>query len=394
MTYRPGRNFLHSPGPSNVPERVLRAMNRATIDLVEPELLDKTVTSVADLKVLFDNEDGEIFLYIANGHGAWEAGIVNLFSAGDTVLIPGSGHFSVTWAKMTGSFGINTVTTETNWRGAIDVAQVEEILSHDKAGEIKAVMAVHTDTATSATSDVKAMRDALDRVGHPALLIVDAVASFAATPLPMKAWGVDLVITGSQKALMMMPGMSFNAAGPKALAAMKKATLPRNYWDWEPRMEQAYYRWFCGTSPVQQIFGLREALDMIKEEGIEKVFARHRRLAKATHAAVDVWAEAGALQLNVTDPAVRSTSVTTVLMDDQFDSTQFRTALRENLNVSIAGGLGELQNKAFRIGHLGDLNEPMILGALATVELGLQMMQIPHGKGGAEAAIAALAEAA
>ncbi len=394
MTYRSGRNFLHSPGPSNVPERVLRAMNRATIDLVEPELLEKTTTSIADLKTLFDNEDGEMFLYIANGHGAWEAGIVNILSAGDKVLIPGSGHFSVSWTKMTECFGVNVVTTPTNWRGAISPAEVEEILSNDKAGEIKAVMAVHTDTATSATSDVKAIRDAMDRVGHPALLVVDAVASFAATPLPMKAWGVDLVITGSQKALMMPPGMSFNAAGPKAIEAMRSANLPRNYWDWAPRMEHAYYRWFCGTSPVQQVFGLREALDMIHEEGIEQVFARHRRLSQATHAAVDVWAQGGAVELNVTNPAERSTSVTTVLMDEQFDSNRFRAFIRENLNVSIAGGLGELQNRAFRIGHLGDLNEPMILGALATVELGMQMMQVPHGKGGAEAAIASLAEAA
>ncbi len=394
MTRRPGRNFLHSPGPSNVPERVLRAMNRATIDLVEPELLETTQSVMGDLNHLFGNPDGEAFIFIANGHGAWEAGIVNILSPGDKVLIPGSGHFSVNWGKMAGSFGIEVEGTDVNWRAGIDVDLVERALKNDAKGEIKAVMAVHTDTATSATSDIKAIREAMDRVGHEALLVVDGVASFGATPLPMAEWSVDVVIAASQKALMMPPGLSFNAASQRAIEAMRKCKTPRNYWDWELRMEKASYRWFCGTSPVQQIFGLREALDIIAEEGEDHIFDRHRRLARATHAAVDVWAEGGALELNVLDPAERSTSVTTILLAEGIDAHQLRASMREELNVSVASGLGELMGKAFRIGHLGDLNEPMLLGTLATVELGLANLQIPHGKGGAEAAIAALAEAA
>ncbi len=390
MTVRRGRNFLHSPGPSNVPERVLREMHRGSIDLVEPELLEATKSSIEDLKTVFGTESGEVFTYISNGHGAWEAGIVNILSPGDKVLIPGSGHFSTSWTKMTECFGVEVANTDTDWRAAIDVEKMEAALKSDKGGRIKAVMAVHTDTATSATSDVKAIREAIDRVGHPALLVVDAVASLAVTPLPMEDWGIDLVIGASQKALMMPPGLSFNAVGPKALEAAKSATLPRNYWDWQIRMANAHYRYFCGTTPEQQIFGLREALTMIKEEGMDGIYRRHQRLADATRAAIDVWAEGGIIECNVTDPGERSNSVTTVRMNDGYDPDQFRVLLREDLNVSVAGGLGELQGKAFRIGHLGDLNEPMILGTLASIELGLQMMQVPHGKGGAEAAIAAL----
>jgi alanine-glyoxylate transaminase/serine-glyoxylate transaminase/serine-pyruvate transaminase len=331
-----------------------------------------------------------LMMYAANGHGAWEAVVANLLGPGRAALIPGTGHFSDSWARQAEGLGARVLRTPYTEGLPIDAAAVAQLLREDRGHDIAALFAVHTDTASGTTSDLAALRAALDAAGHPALLVVDAVASLAAVPLDMAALGADVVLGASQKGLMVPPGLAFMAVGERALAAARANPAPRYYWDWVRRVSGQSYGKFCGTPPLALLMGLRAALGLIGDEGLEAVLARHRRLAGAVHAAVARWSEGGALRFFCTVPTARSVSVTAVAVAPGIDPEALRTVARERFQVAIAGGLGPLAGRVFRIGHLGDSNEPTILGALAGVEAALAVQGIPHGRGGVEAAIGAL----
>ena len=295
---------------------------------------------------------------------------------------------------MAESLGLVASEIPTDWRHAADPATIEEMLTADRGHEIKAILQIHVDTATSVVSDIAAIRGAIDKAGHPALLLVDTIASLITTDFRMDEWGVDVAVGGSQKGLMMPPGLSFTAVSQKALEAHKSATLPRNYWDWTGRQQKEGYRWFCGTPPEHLVFGLREAIDMVNEETLAGAFARHARLAEAVRRAVAVWGAEGAMELNALVPEQRANSVTTIRTAEGIDILAFHEFCRDKFNLSLGFAIGELAGKGFRIGHMGDLNEPMILGALGAIEAGFIACGIRHGAGGVSAAIAWLAEAA
>ena len=372
----------------------MRAMHQPAWEYSGPDFIALARQCLLDLRPIFKTES-EVFIYASNGHGAWEAALSNILSPGDKVLVPETGLFSFAWSAMAKQLGVTFDTIPNDWRHAIDANQVEESLRADKAGEYRAVLMVHTETATGVTSDVTAVRRAMDAAGHSALLVVDVIASLACTDFRMDEWGVDVAIGGSQKGLMCPPGLGFNAASEKARAVGKKGGSPRSYWDWRARSmnNPEAYRWFSGTAPEHMIFGLCESLIMLAEEGLEGAFARHRRLGDATRAAVEVWSEAGAMELNALVPEQRAESITTIRMGEGFDSKAFQSILRESFNVAVGGGLGQLEGKAFRIGHMGDVNEPMILGTLASVEAVFKILGIPHGEGALPAAIQTLAAA-
>lgn len=390
MTIQSGRNFLHTPGPTNIPDRVLRALMRPAVDLNDADFMAMALSCFGDLKKVFKTEEGKVYIYAANGHGGWEAALVNVLSQGDRILVPETGHFSFNWSVMAESLGLKADYVEADWRRAVDPALIAERLRADQDHEIKAVLLVHTDTATSVTSDIPAIRKILDEIGHPALLMVDTIAALATVPFEFDAWGVDVAVAASQKGLMQPPGLAFNAVSQKALKAAEQATLPRNYWDWQRRHGREFYSHFCGTAPEHQLFALREALDMVLEEGLEAIVARHDRLARAVRSAVEVWGEAGAISFNAVEPSERANSVTTILVDERYDADLLRETCNARFNVSLGAGYGRLKGRAFRIGHMGYLNEPMILGALGSVESSLAVCDIPHGKGGVQAAIASL----
>ncbi|PPR59919.1 MAG: Serine-pyruvate aminotransferase, partial [Alphaproteobacteria bacterium MarineAlpha4_Bin2] len=310
--HRPGRQFLHTPGPTHIPDRVQNAMHVKAVDFASPEFMDVAVECFEGLKPLFGLHEGEVFIYTASGHGAWEAAFVNLFEPGDTVLMPETGRFSRVWGEMGEALGLEIVTAENDWRTAIEPNHIEEVLRDDAQGKIKAVLMVHTETATGVTSDVPAVRRAIDAANHSALLVVDAIASWLTTELPMNEWGVDVVVGASQKGLMLPPGLSFTAVGPKALEATKQCKTFREYWSWEARLGFEQYRRFCGTAPEQMIFGLREAIDVLVEEGLNNVFARHARLADAARLCVGEWAKVGALEFNATVPEQRANGLTVI----------------------------------------------------------------------------------
>lgn len=389
MAISTGRNFLHTPGPTNIPDRVLRAMMQPAIDFTDPAFLDMVRSCFADLKRVFRTES-EVICYASNGHGAWEAALVNALSPGDHVLVPEAGHFTQNWAEMAEALGLVVDAAPGDWRHAIDPDAIEAALRADKDYAIKAVLTVHTDTATGITSDLPAIGRAIANAGHPALFMVDTVAALGTTEFRMDDWGIDVAVGGSQKGLMQPPGLAFNAVSKKALAAAETATLPRLYWDWHRRLEEAYYKWFCGTPPEHLLFALREGLDMVLEEGLENAFDRHRRLAEAVRRAVAVWSRANALTLNAANPEECANSVTTILVADGYEADKLRTVAREKYDVSLGTGLGHTRGKAFRIGHMGYLNEPMILGALAGTEAALESSGIPYEKGGVDAALAYL----
>ena len=385
-----GHEFLHSPGPTHIPDRVLRAMHRQPLDLVDTRLKAIARTCFEDLKDVF-RTSGSIFVYAANGHGGWEAVLTNICAPGDTVLVPETGHFSNSWAEHARALGLVTEIIPGDWRHAVDPGAIEAHLRADRAGKIKAVLAVQVDTGTGIVNDIPATRAAIDAAGHPALLVADTIASLAAMPFAMDEWGVDVAVAASQKALMCPPGLAIVAANERAVQV--SAALPRHqrYWDWGPRLGDEYYTKFCGTMPEHLFFGLREALDMVKEQGLPAIIRRHARLAGAVHRAIEAWSEAGALSFNALAPAHRSVTVTAVRTREGIDANAIRTHARETLGVSIAGGLGALQGHAFRIGHLGDINEPMLLGCLASLELAFIELGVPHGTGGMRAAITHLA---
>lgn len=385
-----GRNFLMTPGPTNYPERVIRAMQRSAVELGSPGFLDLCRGLVRDLGPIFKTE-GAVCIYAANGHGAWEAALVNVLSPGDRVLVQEAGHFTRNWSTMAERHGAVIDRLPGDWRRAIDPSVLEERLRADPEHTIKAVLTVQTDTATGITSDVPALRAALDAAGHPALLMVDIIASLGTTDFRMDEWGVDVAVAACQKALMTPPGLGFTAASERALAVSRTAGMARDYWDWETRLAPESYRWFCGTAPEHLLFALREGLDMIAEEGLEAMFARHRRLAEAVRAAVEVWSHGDDIEFNAVVPEERSDSVTTVRLRSEDGPRRLLLACRDRYNVALGGGLGDLRGQAFRIGHMGDNNEPMILGALGCIEAALIAEGIPHGEGGVQAAIRRLA---
>jgi alanine-glyoxylate transaminase/serine-glyoxylate transaminase/serine-pyruvate transaminase len=391
MTVRNGREFLSIPGPTTVPDEVLSAMHRPAIEIYSGALVDITASCLDDLRRVFRTQ-GRTYIYAANGHGAWEAALVNVLSRGDKVLVLESGIFAVGWGEMAAMLGIDVEALPGDWRRAVDPAALEARLRDDKAGAIKAVLVVQVDTASAVVNDIPAIRRAMDAAGHPALLMVDAIASLGTMPFEMDGWGVDVAVTGSQKGLMSPPGLSFVAAGDKATAAHREAGLRTRYWDWTAREGEVHYHKYCGTPPEHMLFALRKALDLLFEEGLENVFQRHRLLAEAVRRAVGVWGEAGALELNIVEPAERADSVSTVLMNDGRDPKALLDYCDNKCAVVLGIAIGELSGKAFRIAHMGHVNAPMILGTLGGLEIGLLALSIPHRKGGVQAAIDWLAQ--
>lgn len=384
MADRPGRQFLQVPGPTNVPDRILRAMHRPAMDFSCPAFMDIATECLEQVKPLFGTTS-EVFFYTASGHGAWEAAYTNLFEPGDTVLMPETGRFSATWGEMGTELGLNIQTIPNTWRTAIDPHELERALRADTEGKIKAVLVVHVETATGVLSEIKPIREAIDAAGHPALLVVDAIASFMTTPLPMDDLGIDVVIAACQKGLMMPPGLSFNAVSQKALDASRKCGTYRNYWSWIDRMGREQYHRFAGTAPEHLFFGLRESIEMISEWGMDAIFARHHRIAEAVRLCVDRWSEPGALEFNALEPAQRADALTVVRCNEGVDPDAIRFTTREMFDVAIGGGLGQVAGKVFRIGHMGDLNDPMILGALSGIETGLRRLGVPYESGLADA---------
>lgn len=384
-----GRQFFSNPGPTNIPDSILRAMDRPTVDFMDGEFVAVYKTAVAGLKRLLGTT-GELFFYTASGHGSWEATLANLLSPGDTVLTIESGWFSEGWSTMAAKFGIQVQTVAADWRRGIDPAAIEAALRADTAGRIKAVLAVHSETSTGMATPIGAVRDAIDAAGHDALLLVDSISSLGSIEFRMTEWGVDAVVGGSQKGLMLPTGISFTATSEKAMAAHAQARIARHYFDWSEMMSRGF-RSFTGTVPTSYFYGLCESIRLIEEEGFDNVIARHHRLAEATRRAVRTWAANDGPQLYCLDPARYSDSVTAVLMPDGHNGDALRKTLMDRFNTSIGGGLGMLGGKVIRIGHLGDLNEPMILGTLAAVEMSLVKNGVPHGKGGVAAAMEFLA---
>ncbi len=389
----PGMRLLHSPGPTRVPDEVVNAMARQPTDLADARLPLLIGACESGMKALLATERADVFFYAANGHGGWEAVIANLVAPGSTVLVPGTGHFSDSWAEQVEAFGGRALRTSYVEGLPIDPAAIEAALRDDREHAIGAVFVVHTDTASGTSCDLAALRRAIDAAAHPALFVVDVVASLAAAPFAMDELGVNVAIGASQKGLMVHPGLAFVAADTRALEVARRNPTPRFYWDWLRRQSDLSYRKFCGTPPLAHMAGLEAALGLIASEGLGNVHARHARLARAVHAAVGAWGEAGALRLFTTVPAARSVSVTAVEVAAGIDPEALRSLARERFQVAIAGGLGPLHGRVFRIGHLGDMNEAMILGCLAGVQAALRMQGIPCGSDGVDAAVSALLEA-
>ena len=395
MKLRRGRNFLQTPGPTNIPERVLRAMHQPAWEYSGPDFVDLARQCLIDVRSIFKTE-GEVFIYASNGHGGWEAALTNILAPGDKVLVPETGVFSFAWAEMAQNLGIIFDTIKNDWRHAIDPNKIEKALRADTKGEYRAVLIIHTETATGVTSDVQAVRQAMNAAGHDALLVVDVIASLACTDFRMDEWGVDVAVGGSQKGLMCPPGLGFNAVNERAKAVASNSGSRRSYWDWKARemnTNPEAYRWFAGTAPEHLIFGLREALNMLSEEGLDRTFARHSRLANATRAAIEAWSRGGIMEINALEPDQRAVSITTIRMGEKPDIKKFQHILREKFNVAVGAGLGQLADNSFRIGHMGDVNEPMILGTLGSVEATFDILGLRYGEGALPAAIASLAEA-
>lgn len=391
MSVANGRALLATPGPTNIPDRVLQAMMRPAEELSSRPIVDLTETLLRDLKNVFRTK-GETFIYAANGHGGWEAALTNVLSRGDKVLVLASGRFAVGWGEMARFMGADVEILAGSWRAAVDPVAVEERLRRDVGHEIKAVLTVQIDTASGVVNDIPAVRKAIDAAGHPALYMVDGVASLGCMPFEMDAWGVDVAMSASQKGLMTPPGLAFVAANEKALRAHRHATMRTPYWDWTSRLNPLLYMKHCGTPPEHLLFGLRAALDMIFEEGLEAVWHRHALLAGATGAAMSKWAEGQVLTYNVVEPSQRAPSVTTILV--QGDPAVITDYARKVCGVTLGVAIGDLAGKAFRIAHMGHVNAPMVLGSLSAVEMALQAQKIPHGSGGVAAAVSYLSQGA
>jgi alanine-glyoxylate transaminase / serine-glyoxylate transaminase / serine-pyruvate transaminase len=383
---RSGRHFLQIPGPTNVPDRILRAMDRPTIDHRGPDFARLGAGILEDLKAVF-RTSGPVVIYPSSGTGAWEAALVNTLSPGDRVLMAETGHFASLWHAMAGRLGLEVTMLPGDWRHGVDPEQIEARLVNDRNHEIKAVCVVHNETSTGVTSRIPEVRRAVDRAGHPALLMVDTISSLASIDYRHDEWGVDVTVAGSQKGLMLPPGLSFNAIGDKALAAAKTARLPRSYWDWQPMLEANANGVFPYTPATNLLFGLRAALDMLREQGLEQVFARHDRHAEATRRAVRAWG----LEILCLDPREYSSSLTAVLVPKTLDADALRALILERYDLSLGNGLGRLARRVFRIGHLGDFNDLMLAGTLAGIEMGLNQAGFPVAASGVAAALAYLA---
>jgi len=391
MAVRAGREFLAIPGPTTMPDEVLRAMHRPALDIYSDQMVELTDSLLRDLSGLFATK-GRSYIYIANGHGAWEGALSNVLSRGDKVLVLESGRFAIGWGNAAAAMGAEVEVLKGDWRRAIRAREVEARLRQDKDHKIKAILAVQVDTASGAYNDIEAIGKAIRAAGHPALFMVDAVASLGCMPFEMDAWGIDVAMSGSQKGLMAPPGLGFVAANERAREVHKTAGLRTPYWDWTERDGSEHYRKYAGTAPVHLLFALRQSIDMLHEEKLENVFLRHRLLAEAVRRAVAVWAEGQVLGFNITEPAERSDTVTTVVMGGGHDPVALHRYCKEKCGVVLGVGIGELQGQAFRVAHMGHVNAPMILGTLGVIEVGLNALQIPHGKGGVEAAIDWLGE--
>ncbi len=377
-----GRHFLQIPGPTNVPDRILRAIDSPTIDHRGPDFQQLGKAVLTEIKPVFGTQQ-PVVIYPASGTGAWEAALVNTLSPGDRVLMCETGQFATLWHNMAKRLGLVPEFITGDWRHSIDVAAVEAHLAADRTHAIKAVCVVHNETSTGTTSNIPAVRKALDAAGHPALLMVDAVSSLGSMAYRQDEWGVDVTIAGSQKGMMLPPGLSFNAIGEKALAASAQAKLPKSYWSWEEMLGPNKNGFFPFTPATSLLYGLREALTMLREEGLARVFARHDRHAEATRRAVRAWG----LELLCLDASAYSSVVTAVLMPAGHDEVAFRKVVLEHFNMSLGSGLGKVVGKVFRIGHLGDFNDLTLAGTLAGVEMGLQLAGVPHQKGGVAAAL-------
>jgi len=381
-----GTHFFMNPGPTNIPERILRAMDRGSIDFTGAQFRAISEECFAGLKRIFKTEE-TVLAYAATGHGAWEAALVNLFSPGDKVLVVESGFFSLNWGMRGEAFGIEVETLANDWRRPCDPARLETRLREDKEHRIKAVLLVHCETSTGVVNPVAALRRAIDAARHPALYLVDTISSLASMDFRMDEWGVDVVVAGSQKGLMLPTGMAFTGISPKALAAAATARLPRVYWDWKRLLGESSQAYWNGTAPVHFFYGLQEALRMLEEEGLDNVFARHHRLAEATRRAVRAWRQNDGPEVYAMDPGAQSNTVTAVLVPEGSDADRVRQTALDRFNVSLGGGLDRLKGRVFRIGHLGDLNEPMLLGTIAAVEMALDLAGVPHGQGAVKAAM-------
>jgi len=382
MSYLSGRHFLQIPGPTNVPDRVLRAMAEPTIDHRGPEFAKLTHKLLNDLKQIFKTS-GTVVIYPSSGTGAWEASLVNTLSPGDKVLMFETGYFATLWRNMAVKLGLDVDFVPGDWRQGVDPAMVEEKLIEDKKQNIKAVMIVHNETSTGVTSRVNEVRKAMDRAGHPALLMVDTISSLGSIDYRHDEWRVDVTIGCSQKGLMLPPGLGLNAISDKALKASKSARLPKSYWDWEPMINDNKSGFFPYTPSTNLLYGLRESLSMLFEEGLENVFARHLRLAEATRRAVKTWG----LEILCMTPEEYSNSLTAVLMPNGYNADKLREIILKKFNMSLGTGLGKLKGKIFRIGHLGDFNELMLAGTLCGIEMGLALSNVPFSKGGVTEAI-------
>jgi alanine-glyoxylate transaminase/serine-glyoxylate transaminase/serine-pyruvate transaminase len=382
---KPGRLFFANPGPTNIPDSVLRAMSQSTVDFMHADFLEIYDQAVAGLKRLLFTS-GALFIYTASGHGAWEATLANLFSPGDRILMVETGYFSITWGAMAERLGLHVEILPADIHAGVDIASITARLAADLGHEIKAICVVHNETSTGVTLPLAEIRAAIDAAGHPVLYLADTISSFGSMEFRMDDWGIDGVVGGSQKGLMLPVGLSFTAVSGKAMAAHEQAKLPRYYFDWSLMRERRHGS-FVGTVPTAPFYGLIEAVRLIEHEGIEQVWRRHHRLAGATRHAVGIWHGNDGPSFFCTRAARRSDSVTAILMPSGHDAEAIRRIAYDRFNVSLGGGLGNLGGKVFRIGHLGDLNEPMLLGTLGAVEMALGIAGTPHAKGGVQAAM-------
>ena len=381
-----GRHFLQIPGPTNVPDRVLRAIDQPTLDHRGPEFAELGLEVLEGMKQVFRTRH-PVVIYPASGTGAWEAALVNTLSAGDRVLMYETGHFATLWRRMAARLGLEVEFLSSDWRRGAEPTQIEARLAEDRQRTIKAVCVVHNETSTGAVTRVNDVRRAMDRVGHPALLMADTISFFASIDYRMDEWGVDVTVGGSQKGLMLPPGLSFNAVNDKALNAAKSARLSRAYWNWEEMLASNRTGFFPYTPATNLLCGLREALRMLQEEGLDNVFDRHARLGEATRRAVRGWG----LEILCVNPVEYSNSLTAILLPEGHDADRVRTLILERFDMSLGTGLGKLQGRVFRIGHLGHFNELMLAGTLGGVEMGLALAGVPFRKGGVQAALEYLA---
>ena len=384
QTFKSGRHFLQIPGPSNVPDRILRAIDRPTMDHRGPEFGRLGRRILNGLKPVFGAET--VIVFPSSGTGAWEAAIVNVLQPGDTVLMYETGHFASLWKAMANRLGLKVEFVSGDWRHGVDPADVEARLRADTARAIKAVMVVHNETSTGVTSRVAAIREAMNRADHPALFMVDTISSLGSMEYKHDAWGVDVTVAGSQKGLMLPPGLGFNAVSAKAMAAARAGGMPRSYWDWQEMAGPNATGYFPYTPATNLLYGLEEALAMLEEEGLNQVFARHDRFAKATRAAVRGWN----LEILAADAREYSSVLTTVLLPEGQDADRLREIILDRFDMSLGQGLGRLKGRVFRIGHLGDFNDLMLMGTLSGVEMGLKLAGIPYEPAGVLAAMAVL----